>query len=66
MCRRTQLCVMGLLVLLTATRAMAASVSGLVADVSGAVLVGARVTVRGLATGPETAGDTHVDGRFRI
>lgn len=53
-------------VVLTASTIDAATVSGLVADVSGGVLSGARVVVRGVATGEEFSAQTDAEGRFAV
>jgi hemoglobin/transferrin/lactoferrin receptor protein len=50
--------------LLVAVPADAATVSGRVSDVTGAVLIGRRVVLRGVATGRETVVETGTDGRF--
>jgi outer membrane receptor protein involved in Fe transport len=50
--------------LLVAVPADAATVSGRVSDVTGAVLIGTRVVLRGVATGRETVVETGTDGRF--
>jgi outer membrane receptor protein involved in Fe transport len=47
-----------------ATPADAATVAGVVSDVTGAVLTGTRVVLRGVATGRETSVETGSDGRF--
>jgi hemoglobin/transferrin/lactoferrin receptor protein len=47
-----------------ATSADAATVAGAVSDVTGAVLTGTRVVLRGVATGRETSVKTGPDGRF--
>jgi outer membrane receptor protein involved in Fe transport len=44
----------------------AASIAGTVTDATNAALPGARVVVRGVATGVEVTADTGGDGRFRI
>ena len=49
---------------LSAQPADAASITGAVSDVTGAVLTGTRVVLRGVATGREVATQTGVDGRF--
>ena len=55
-----------LAVLLCALSADAASVGGVVSDPSGAVLPGARVVMRGVATGQESVVETGADGRFQF
>jgi outer membrane receptor protein involved in Fe transport len=47
-----------------ATSADAATIRGAVSDVTGAMLTGTRVVLRGVATGRETSVDTGSDGRF--
>ncbi len=54
------------LMLLTASAARGATVSGVIVDTSGGVMAGARVVLKGLATGQERAVDTGGDGRFRL
>ena len=66
MIMRARVLVVSLLALLATASARAATLSGVVSDVSGAVLVGARVVVRGVATGQESAVETASDGRFRF
>ena len=63
-CRRFLLSLLALV--LTALPSAAATVSGRVSDSTGGVLQGARVVVRGLATGLESAAETNADGRFEI
>jgi outer membrane receptor protein involved in Fe transport len=53
-----------LLVLLAAAEAGAATISGVVSDATGSVVPGARVVLRGVATGQESAAETGDDGRF--
>lgn len=55
-----------LAVLLSAPAAVAASIRGVVSDPAGAVLPGARVVLRGVATGQESVVETGADGRFQI
>jgi hemoglobin/transferrin/lactoferrin receptor protein len=55
-----------LAVILTAVPAAAASVNGSVSDAFGGVLPGARVVVRGVATGQEYSTDTDAAGRFSL
>lgn len=50
---RVRMWMVGIVACLTAVSAEAASFGGTVTDISGAVLVGARVVVRGTATGRE-------------
>ena len=52
--------------LLLASPSDAATVRGSVSDSSGGVLPGARVVLRGVATGQETEVDTDADGRFQF
>jgi outer membrane receptor protein involved in Fe transport len=52
--------------LLLAVPAEAARVSGSVSDATGGVVARARVVLRGLATGQESAVETGADGRFQI
>ena len=52
--------------LLAAVPAGAATVSGRVSDATGGVLPGARVVLRGVATGIESASETDAEGRFAI
>jgi outer membrane receptor protein involved in Fe transport len=54
------------LAVLAAVPAFAATVSGVVSDVTGAALPGSHVVVRGVATGQESETDTGPDGRFRL
>ncbi|MEO6224060.1 MAG: carboxypeptidase-like regulatory domain-containing protein, partial [Vicinamibacterales bacterium] len=49
---------------MTASSAWAASVSGVVSDVTGAVIPGATVVFRELATGRERAVTTGGDGKY--
>jgi hemoglobin/transferrin/lactoferrin receptor protein len=49
-----------------ATPAAAATVGGVVSDSTGAALPDARVILRGLATGMESAADTSAEGRFEL
>jgi len=51
---------------LTAAPVFAASVRGVVSDVTGAGLPDSHVVLRGVATGQETATDTGADGRFQL
>lgn len=51
---------------LLAAPAMAATVSGIVADSTGGVLGGATVVLRGVATGQERTVETNSEGRFSI
>ena len=51
---------------LTSAPAFAASVRGVVSDVTGAALPDSHVVLRGVATGQETATDTGTDGRFQL
>jgi outer membrane receptor protein involved in Fe transport len=51
---------------LTAAPAFAATVRGVVSDVTGAVLPDSHVVLRGLATGQESEADTGSDGRFQF
>ena len=55
-----------LVTVLVAAPAFAATVRGLVSDVTGAALPGSRVVLRGVATGQESETDTGADGRFQI
>ena len=48
----------------TVSSAAAATISGAVSDVTGAILTGTRVVLRAVASGRETAIDTGSDGRF--
>ena len=66
MLRRVFVLLVGVLALAPALPVDAATVSGQVAAASGAVLVGARVVVRGVATGQETTVESGPDGRFRV
>ncbi|HWV93915.1 MAG TPA: TonB-dependent receptor, partial [Vicinamibacterales bacterium] len=52
--------------ILTAAPVFAASVRGVVSDVTGAALPDSHVVLRGVATGQETATDTGGDGRFQL
>jgi outer membrane receptor protein involved in Fe transport len=54
------------LAVLTAAPAFAATVRGVVSDVTGAALPDSHVVLRGLATGQESATDTGADGRFQL
>src|SRR5262245_52421218 len=58
--------VMGLAVMLTAAPVFAATISGVVHDATGAVVTGARVVVRNVATGQETIVQTGSDGRYQV
>ena len=51
---------------LAATSAFAATVTGVVTDATGAVVPGARVALRDVATGRETAVQSGPDGRYKI
>ena len=51
---------------LTAAPVFAATVRGVVSDVTGAALPDSHVVLRGVATGQETATDTGMDGRFQL
>jgi outer membrane receptor protein involved in Fe transport len=51
---------------LAAVPVFAATVRGVVSDVTGAALPDTHIVVRGLATGQETETDTGADGRFEI
>ena len=51
---------------LAAAPAAAATVAGTVSDATGAALPGARVTLRGVATGQESSLETGTDGRFLL
>jgi outer membrane receptor protein involved in Fe transport len=57
---------MVLAAMLAASPAMAGTVTGLVSDASGAVLPGAKVVVRDLATGREMVVVTGADGRYKV
>src|SRR6266545_1330396 len=64
-CRRVRsLSVVCAVVICFATSADAATIRGAVSDVTGAMLTGTRVVLRGVATGRETSVDTGSDGRF--
>jgi len=63
---RVRMWMVGIVACLTAVSAEAASFGGTVTDISGAVLVGARVVVRGTATGREQTTVTGADGTFRV
>src|SRR5262249_50081110 len=52
--------------LLSALNAYSATVAGVVADATGATVPGARVVLRGLATGQESVVETGPDGRFQF
>jgi outer membrane receptor protein involved in Fe transport len=58
------LLVLGLI--LSALPARGATVTGLVSDASGATVAGARIVLRGVATGQEWFAETGGDGRFRF
>jgi outer membrane receptor protein involved in Fe transport len=51
---------------LTSAPVFAATVRGVVSDVTGAALPDSHVVLRGVATGQETATDTGADGRFQL
>ncbi len=51
---------------LTSAPVFAATVRGVVSDVTGAALPDSHVVLRGVATGQETATDTGTDGRFQL
>jgi outer membrane receptor protein involved in Fe transport len=51
---------------LVSSPALAATISGLVTDVTGAVLPNARVVLRHVATGQEIVAETGADGRYRL
>ena len=53
-------------VLLLAVSADAATVRGSVSDISGGLLPGAHVVLRGVATGQELSVETSNDGRFQF
>ena len=55
-----------LVVVAMASAARAATIDGVVADPTGAVLAGARVVAREVATGQTVAVDTDDEGRFRL
>ncbi|MEQ1870842.1 MAG: TonB-dependent receptor, partial [Vicinamibacterales bacterium] len=63
---RRRVCGLAVWVLLVASTVSAATVSGSVADATGGVLPGARVILRGVATGQEMVVDTTADGRFQF
>ena len=74
---RTRVCVIGTVVVLIAAVAMArnaaaqetvnyASISGRVADTSGAVIPGAQISVRNTETNVKATAATDQDGRFRF
>jgi hemoglobin/transferrin/lactoferrin receptor protein len=52
--------------ILTSAPVFAATVRGVVSDVTGAALPDSHVVLRGVATGQETATDTSTDGRFQL
>jgi outer membrane receptor protein involved in Fe transport len=54
------------LAIFTAVPCSAATVGGVVTDSTGSVIPGARVVVRGLATGVESTVETMSDGRFDV
>ena len=62
----TRACLTGLLIgsLLLSSPADAATIRGVVSDATGALLPGAHVIPRGLATGPESSMETSGEGRF--
>ena len=55
-----------IIIVLMAVPAWAATVRGVVSDVTGAALPDTHVVLRGLATGQESATDTGADGRFQF
>src|SRR4029453_12313032 len=55
-----------LIAILSAAPAFAATVRGVVSDVTGATLPGSHIVVRGLATGQEAETTTAADGTFQI
>ena len=65
-----RLSIQGVVVFLAAVLAaapvLAATVRGVVSDVTGAALPGSHVVLRGVATGQESETDTGADGRFQI
>ena len=64
-CRRaSSLFIVCAVLICVATSADAATVAGAVSDVTGAVLTGTRVVLRGVATGRESSVETGSDGRF--
>src|SRR4029450_10928888 len=64
-CRRVStLSIVCTVVLCLAASADAATIGGAVSDVTGALLTGTRVVLRGVATGRETSVETGSDGRF--
>ncbi len=63
---RTRVFVVVLMAAFAAVPARAATVSGLVSDVTGAVLPGVHVVLRGVATGQESSVETGADGRFQL
>ena len=65
MCTRTGIGLVWMLAM-SAVPAAAATVSGVVTDTTGAVVVGTRVVLRDVATRQEVAGQTGEDGRFTI
>ena len=67
--RRPRVLVVLIIVLaavLTARPAAAATLRGTVQDATGAVVAGARVVLRGVATGQESSVETGGDGRFQL
>ena len=64
--RTSSIPVVFLLALIAVTPARAATISGLVSDVTGAALPGARVVLRDVATRQETVVETGPDGRYRV
>jgi hemoglobin/transferrin/lactoferrin receptor protein len=65
-----RLSIQGVVVFLAAVLAaapvLAATVRGVVSDVTGAALPGSHVVLRGVATGQESETDTGADGRFQV
>jgi len=64
MCRRVFVSVLA--VLLCASPAIAATITGLVSDPAGAGVPGARIVIREIATGREIATQTKADGRYDV
>ncbi len=63
---RGWICGIALAAVMAASPALAGTVSGIVVDVNGGVLTGARVVLKDLATGRETVVETGKDGRYEV
>jgi hemoglobin/transferrin/lactoferrin receptor protein len=63
---RVRVCVFAAAILAAASAAVAATVSGVITDATGAAVPAARITLRDVASGAETSVDSDAQGRYVI